>query len=135
MHESQHIFFTYGHEAVGVLSHDDTLDLICLLDHPPVEVDPVRGDQLVPLGVEAGPPVNNAGCFLAVAAKLARRAEALPLGPGGGAADGDAGDAVAVGGEVAVVLVLAPVARVGPVVALADVPPGCPVAGALFPGG
>ena len=95
----------------------------------------MRGDQLVPLGVKAGPPVNNAGRFLAVAAKLASWAEALPLGPGGGAADGDAGDAVAVRGEVAVVLVLAPVARVGPVVTLAYVPRGCPVAGTLFPGG
>ena len=88
----------------------------------------MRGDQLVPLGVEAGPPINNAGSLLAVAAKHAGRAEALLLGQGGAAVDGDAGHAVAVGEGVAVVLVLTPVAKVGPV-AVAVAPAGRPVAG------
>ena len=95
----------------------------------------MRRYQLVPLGVKAGPPVDDAGCLIAVAAEHTSWTETLPLGPGGGVADGDTGKAVAVGGEVAVVLVLAPVARVGPVVTLADVPTGCTVAGTLFPGG
>ena len=55
----------------------------------------------------------------------------LSLRPCGAAVDGDAGDAVAVGGGFAVVLVLAAVAGVGPL-AVAVVPPGRPVAEAFF---